>query len=117
GSPRVAPSTDCADASIVTAYAVAYGIFSRSAGVKMSVRVPDQRNVPGSFGLMWNQGTTTGSGMRPSTTIGWENTTRTSLASASEPISPWGPDWVTVNPSAARSGDAGRAQATSDATA
>jgi hypothetical protein len=56
----------------------------------MRVRVPDQRKDPGSAGEMWKKGAATVAGMRPSATMGSENTTRTSAASASESTSPCG---------------------------
>src|SRR5260221_12067353 len=56
----------------------------------MRVRVPDQRKDPGNAGAMWKNGAVTAAGMRPSATMGSENSTRTSAASASEATSPRG---------------------------
>src|SRR5207302_7320334 len=78
---------------------VANGSFG--AGVKMSVVVPDQRNVPFTAGAMWNHGTTRSFGIFPTATIGSLKTTRTSLASARLATSPTGPAFTMVSLSAA----------------
>src|SRR6266568_2350911 len=81
-------------ASMVMSYCVAYG--SCCSGVKISVVVPDQRNVPFTAGLMWNQGMVRFLGILPTTTIGALKTTRTSFASAKVASSPMGPALTTV---------------------
>src|SRR5260221_12716039 len=53
----------------------------------MRVRVPDQRKDPGNAGAMWNNGAVPAAGMRPSATVGSENSTAASAASASEATS------------------------------
>src|SRR5689334_8145492 len=72
-----------------TSYLVAYG--SACAGVKISVVVPDQRKVPFTSGVMWNQGMVRFLGILPTATIGPLKTTRISFASASVASSPIGP--------------------------
>ena len=59
--------------------------------------VPDQRNAPGTAGEIRKNGAFTGDGIRPSVTIGSENTTRTSPASARDATSPAGRALTTVN--------------------
>src|SRR6185436_4579895 len=100
GSSRVLPATERAFSSIVTVYCVAYG--SCLSGVKMSVVVPDHRNMPFTLGEMWNHGAVTGLGIRPRTTIGSEKSTRTSLASSRDATSPDGPALTTRKVSAAK---------------
>ena len=58
--------------------------------------------MPASAGVMRTNGARTGDGMRPSVTIGSENTIRISLASASAAISPVGPELTMVSGRAAR---------------
>src|SRR5262249_14411233 len=82
GLPSVLPLIAFAVPSIVTSYFVAYGSGDFGSGVKISVVVPDQRNVPGIAGATLNQGGVTSFGILPTTTIGSEKTTRISLASA-----------------------------------
>jgi hypothetical protein len=65
--------------------------------VKIRIVVPDQRNVPVIAGRMVTNGAVTGSGMRPSTTIGSEKTIRISLASRRFWISLVGPLCTTVS--------------------
>src|SRR5947209_10497370 len=89
--PSVLPLTAFAVASMVTSYFVANGSGVFGSGVKMSVVVPDQRNVPFTAGAMWNQGTASSLGIFPTATIGSLKTTRISLASASVATSPTGP--------------------------
>ena len=60
--------------------------------------MPDHRNVPERAGRIVTNGAVTGSGIRPRTTIGSENTIRISFASPRVAISPVGPLWTTVNP-------------------
>src|ERR1051325_6427413 len=83
---------------MVTSNFVANG---SEAGVKMSVVVPDQRNVPFTAGAMWNHGTARSFGILPTTTIGSLKTTRTSFASARVATSPTGPALTMVSFSAA----------------
>ena len=83
GLPRVWPRPTSPSASIVTSYFVANGSGVFGSGVKISVVVPDQRNVPFIAGAMWNHGATRSFGILPTTTIGSEKTTRISFASAS----------------------------------
>ena len=81
---------------------VANGSAFGRPGVKIRIVVPDQRNAPGTAGVMWKNGAATGSGIRPMTTIGSENTTRTSLAWACAVSSPVGPaDTIVSGASAA----------------
>jgi hypothetical protein len=75
--------------------------------VKIKVSVPDHRKEPGRPGRIWQKGAVTGWGMRPRATMGSENTTRTSLASASSATSPWGAACRTVS---ARPGSAAQRQ-------
>src|SRR5438034_11520650 len=79
----------------VTSNFVAYG--SCAAGVKMSVVVPDQRNVPFTSGAMWNHGMVRFFGILPTATIASLNTTRISFASARVASSPTGPALTTVS--------------------
>src|SRR5215212_3824866 len=87
---------------MVTSNFVANGSGVLASGVKMSVVVPDQRKAPGTAGAMWNQGGVTSLGILPTTTIGSEKTTRTSLASARLATSPMGPALMMVSLSSAR---------------
>ena len=74
--------------------------------------VPDQRKLPAMAGTMRTNGAVTGDGMRPSLTIGSENTIRISLAWASVASAPSGPVRTTVRvPGAA--GDCAAADAAS----
>src|ERR1051326_2015276 len=81
-----------------TSYFVANG---SDAGVKMSGGVADQREGALTGGSLGNQGTLSGFGILPTTTIGSLKTTRTSLASASFATSPTGPALRMVRSSAA----------------
>src|SRR4029453_9429391 len=64
---------------------------------------PAQRNAPFTAGAIVKNGAVTGSGMRPSATIGSANTTRISFASSRVASSPSGPALRTRN-SAAQDG-------------
>jgi hypothetical protein len=65
--------------------------------VKIRIVVPDHRNVPGISGTTRTKGAVTRAGMRPSVTIGSENTIRISFTSDSADNSPDGPPLTTVN--------------------
>src|SRR5437016_2543435 len=95
--PSAWPATDFASASTVTSYCVANGSGVFGSGVKISVVVPDHRNVPLIAGATWNHGTTRSFGTFPTTTIDSEKTTRISFASASVAISPTGPAFRIVS--------------------
>ncbi len=63
----------------------------------MRIVVPDQRNVPpGIAGAMVTNGAVTGCGIRPSATIGSENTIRISFTCSRLSASPVGPLLTTV---------------------
>src|SRR5262249_51893739 len=81
GAPRRRPLTAAADVSTVTSYCVAFGSLRDGSGVKIRIVVPDQRNVPAIVGRIVTNGAVTGSGIRPSTTMGSEKTMRISFAS------------------------------------
>src|SRR5437870_13070832 len=70
GLSSALPAIDFAAASIVTSYFVAKGSGVFGSGVKISVVVPDQRNVPLIAGSMWNQGTVRSFGTFATGTIG-----------------------------------------------
>src|SRR3954464_714574 len=99
--PSVFPLTAFVSGSMVTSYLVANGNGVFGSGVKISVVVPDQRNVPLIAGATWNHGTSRTFGILPTTIIGPRNTTRTSLASAMFATSPTGPALTIVSLSAA----------------
>src|SRR4051795_5508890 len=104
--PRVFPLTAFASGSMVTSYLVANGNGVFGSGVKISVVVPDQRNVPLISGATWNQGTFSTFGILPTTIIGSRNTTRISFAWARLAPSPTGPALTMVSLSAARAATA-----------
>src|SRR4051794_5647176 len=62
----------------------------------MRMVVPDQRSVPAIGGRMVRNGAVTGSGIRPSVTMGSEKMTRISFASLRLAISSVGPALTTV---------------------
>src|SRR5262245_45831867 len=76
GRASVRPLTAVAVASTVTSYDVAYGSGRRESGVKIRIVVPDHRKLPGIAGAMRTNGAVTGSGIRPSVTMGSEKTIR-----------------------------------------
>src|SRR5258708_15927644 len=80
-------------------YFVANGSFFD--GVKTSVVVPAQRNLPATSGATWNHGTATTFGILPSGTIGSLKMTRISFASESCASSPTGPALMMVSLSVA----------------
>src|SRR5690606_25851214 len=86
GAPSDRPAALVAAPSMVTVNVVAYGSGVSGSGVKSRTVVPDQRNVPAMAGVMRIQGGVGLDGIRPSATIGSENTTRISAASE---------DWLT----------------------
>ena len=81
---------------------VANGSGRFGSGVKIRIVGPDHLKVPAAAGAILTNGARTTAGIRPSSTIGSENTTRISLASASAPISPVGPVLTTVSGGVAR---------------
>src|SRR5438552_18600363 len=93
----VLPDTAFALESIVTSNFVANGKGVFGSGVKISVVVPDHRNVPFTGGSMRNHGAATLLGIFPTTTIGSLKTTRISFASASVASSPTGPALMMVS--------------------
>ena len=97
GSASRRPLTAIAVVSTVTSYLVANGNGGFTSGVKINVVVPDQRKLPGIAGLIWTNEAVTRAGIRPSTTMGSENTTRISLASSRLAISPSGAALTTVS--------------------
>src|SRR6186997_2892038 len=89
------PLTAAVPASMVTSNFVASG--NGLAGVKIRMVAPDQRKLPGTAGVMWKKAGRSLAGTVASATIGSEKTTRTSLASAADAISPDGPLRTTRN--------------------
>jgi hypothetical protein len=79
GAASLRPLTAVAPASTVTSNFVACGSGFDRSGVKIRTVVPDQRYSPAIAGRIRTNGTRTGCGILPSSTIGSEKTIRISF--------------------------------------